>query len=160
MALTQIGEVGALKHIKDYLRGTLATKSDAIETAVDALEANQAVGCTLTVGAEAANVVNVAGQMVDINGTAVAAVQVVHVFISDASTGIGVAATAPDGGVAIGTDGTILVAEVAGKVVLLQTDADGAFDIDVTESGSDAFYTAVVLPNGKMSVSAVMTFTA
>lgn len=151
MALTQMAEIGGPKEIKDYLRGTLKSKVDANEIAVDV---------TFTVGAEAANVVNVAAQLVDSDGNSVEAIHVLQVYISDAATGIGVCATAPNGGIAIGTDGVILGEDVANKIEIIQTDATGAFDIDVTESGSDVFYTAVVLPNGQIAVSDAMTFTA
>jgi hypothetical protein len=123
-------------------------------------EAEGTSSATFTIGTEAANAINVAVQLADTDGTAQASLQGVSVFLSDAATGIGIAATAPDGGVAIGTDGAILDATVAGKALWVQTEATGAFDIDITESGADTWYLVVQLPDGNQVVSGAITFAA
>lgn len=116
----------------------------------------------ITVGTEDTNVVNVAIQLyADAAGQVeLANTGIVQVWISDAATGIGLAATAPDGGFAIGTDGDILAAVVAGKYAIVQSEADGDIDINVTESGTDTFYVAVLLPTGRLVVSGALSFAA
>ena len=112
-----------------------------------------------TIGAEAANAINVAVQVKDGEGNAIAQSFVFQAFLSDSAAGDGIVATAPDGGIAIGTDGNIIVADVANKVLTLQTEADGNVDITITESGADTFYLVVVL-NGVIYVSDAITFAA
>jgi len=123
-------------------------------------EAVGAVSASFTIGTEAADVINVAVQLKNNQASDVAALQGVKAFLSDAATGIGIAATAPDGGIAIGTNGAILDATVAGKAIWVQTEADGSFDIDIEESGTDTFYLVVELPGGKQVVSEAITFAA
>lgn len=135
-----------------------------VETAIDAaalVAANaQATDASFTIGTEAANAINVAVELQDSEGNAVESVQVVTVFLSDADTGLGVTATAPDGGVAVGTDGAVIAAVTAGKVLIVQTEADGTFDLTLTEAAGATWYMVVVLPNGKQAVSGAITFAA
>lgn len=141
---------GALK-----LAGTAITASAAELNAQD----GSPLDVDFTVGAENANVVNVGIQLNDAGGTALATRASVTAYISDDANGDAIAATAPDGGWAIGTDG-LLIPVVANKAAILVSEADGDIDINVTESGSDTFYVIVVLPNGKLVASSVLTFTA
>ena len=114
---------------------------------------------TITVGTEDTNVVNVAIQLTDGNGDDLANVAAVYFYISDDSGGDGVAATAPAGGIAIGTDGKIAQV-VSGKAGWLISEADGDIDIDVTETGTDTFYLVLILPSGETVVSSALSFTA
>lgn len=114
---------------------------------------------TITVGSEVTNVVNVAIQLTDGNGDDLANVAAVYFYISDDSGGSGVAATAPAGGIAIGTDGT-LAEVVSGKAGWLISEADGDIDIDVTETGTDTFYLVLIMPSGETVVSGAITFAA
>lgn len=134
--------------------------SDGNVNALATLANSAIAGASITVGAEDGDDVTVNIQLTDAEGDDLAEIGVVTVFVSDAATGIGVAATAPDGGIAAGTDGAILAAVVAGKVVIAQSEADGDLDLVVTESGTDTFYLAVVLPGGRMVVSDALSFTA
>lgn len=122
------------------------------------IAAASAASASFTIGAEATNVINVAVALLDGAGTALASLHGVSVFLSDASTGIGIAATAPDGGIAIGTDGAILDATVADKALWAQSEADGTFDFDIEESGVATWYLVVQLPDGKQIVSDAITF--
>jgi hypothetical protein len=123
---------------------------------VDSASAGSA---SFTIGSEGA-AINVAVALEDGAGNALASLQGVNIFLSDAATGIGITATAPDGGIAIGTDGAIIDAAVAGKALWVQTEADGTFDIDITETGAATFYLVVQLPNGKQVVSDAIVFLA
>ena len=114
--------------------------------------------CTITVGSEAANAINVAIQLEHADGADLTARGSVFAYISDDANGDSIAATAPDGGWAIGTDG-LLIPVVANKAAILVSEADGDVDVTVTESGADTFYVIVVHPNGKLTASGALTFT-
>ena len=111
---------------------------------------------SITVGAEAGNVINVAVQLQDMNGNALANRASVLAYLSDDANGDSVAGTAPDT-VAIGTD-VLAIPLVAGKCFLLTSEADGDIDINVTEDGADTWYLVLVLPHGPIVVSDAITF--
>ena len=131
---------------------------------VDKLTINSNVvwsSATITVGTEADNVVNVAVQLKDGHGNNIANQTLLKTWISDSATAGTVATTAPDGGCAIGTNGTIIRTITAGKDFEVLSSATGAFDLDVTESGTDTFYLYVANPaTGAISVSDALSFTA
>jgi len=114
---------------------------------------------SFTVGAEATNVVNVAGQVKDENGKAITQRVMLHVWLSDVATGLGLCAVAPSGTVVIGTNGTILASIVAKTCLLIQTDASGRFDLNITEAGAKTLYVGARLPDGTFKVSSVATWT-
>jgi hypothetical protein len=124
-----------------------------VETAIDGVANSQATTADFTIGTEAADVINVAVELQDGDGTAVSSLQGVNV-------GIGLTATAPSGGWAIGTDGAILGAHDANKSAWVQTEADGTFDLDITEAAGATWYMVVQLPDGKQVVSGAITFAA
>ena len=111
---------------------------------------------TFTIGAEAANSINVAIQLQD--GTvAVGERCAVDAYLSDDANGDSVAGTAPDGNVAIGTDG-VLIPIVADKAFKLISESDGDIDLDIGEAAADTWYLVVVTPDGKLHVSDAITF--
>lgn len=112
---------------------------------------------TFTVGAEAGNAITVAVQLADMNGNALANRGAVLLYLSDDANGDSIAGTAPDGGVAAGTDG-LLIPLVAGKCFLATSESDGDIDVVVTESGVDTWYLVAVLPHGELVVSGAITF--
>lgn len=114
---------------------------------------------TITVGTENTNVINVAIQLLDGNGDALANAAAVTFYLSDNATGSGIAATVPSGGIAIGTDG-VLAEFVSGDAGILISEADGDIDIDITEVGADTFYLVLVMPSGKVVISGAITFGA
>lgn len=111
-----------------------------------------------TIGAETANVINVGIQFKD--GTKDVAERVsVNAYLSDDANGDSVAGTAPTT-VAIGTDG-LAIPLVAGKAWILTSEADGDIDLNITlSSGADTWYLVIVLPDGRLKVSAAITFAA
>lgn len=115
-------------------------------------------GVTFTIGAEAANAINVGLQLTDANGDDLDEIGTVFAFLSAASTGIGVAGTAPDTSVAIGTDGAILKEHTTKLVWTLQSESDGDIDITITDTTTGTWYLAVVLPSGQTVVSDAITF--
>jgi hypothetical protein len=115
---------------------------------------------TVSPSAEDGDVVTVTIQLyADAQGArALENVASVDFWLSDDSGGDGVAATAPDGGIAATTGGDNQV--VAGKSGFLTSDATGAIVITVEESGSDTFYLVLRLPTGRVIVSSALTFAA
>ena len=111
---------------------------------------------SITVGAEAADVINVAIQLKDARGQDLGVRGSLLAYISDDAEGDDVAATAPDT-VAIGTDG-LAIALVTGKCFLLTSEVDGDIDIDITENGVDTFYLHLVMPDGSLVSSGAITF--
>ena len=112
---------------------------------------------SITVGAEATNAIPVTIQLQDAEGTALASRRSVFAYLSDDANGDSVAATAPDGNVAIGTDG-VLIPVVTDKAFQLTSEADGDIDLSIGESGIDTWYLVVVLPDGRLTVSDAITF--
>lgn len=113
---------------------------------------------TLTVNAEDSNAVTVNGQVIDGDGNAMTTRVNLPFFISDDANGDSIAGTAPDGGFAAGTNGWVDVI-TTGKSGRVMTEASGAFDIVVTESGTDAFYLGIVMPDGHVVMSSAMSYT-
>lgn len=120
---------------------------------------NKIVNASFTVGAEASNVINVAIQLEWANGEELDRIGCVWAYLSDSASGDGVTAAVPDGGVAIGTDGSIIVEATTDAVFLLQSEADGDIDLDITDTtGTPTWYMVVVLPSGDIAVSDAITF--
>lgn len=111
----------------------------------------------ILVNAQVGNVINVAIQ-VEWGGANIAQPYALKGWVSDTAGG-DLAATAPDGGIAIGTDGIILNEEVADKLFLLLFDSDGQADIDVDQSSADTFYLNFIMPDGSIVSSEALTFT-
>jgi hypothetical protein len=108
---------------------------------------------TFTVGAEAGNVRNVSVQLKDAGGTNLAAKHLVHAWLSDTDGGT-LAATAPDGAVAIGTNGVIVKENTTKKEWTIITSAAGVFDLNIGESTAKTFYLCVEY-QGKVHTQAV-----
>lgn len=113
---------------------------------------------TFNINTQAGNDITVNIQLVDAGGDDMAAVSYVNAFVSDAASGIGIAATAPSGGAAAGTDGAVIAELVTSKMWTLQSEADGDIDLVITEAAADTWYLVVVLPNGRQVVSGAITF--
>ncbi len=111
----------------------------------------------ITVGVEVPNVINVALQVVDGEGVALALQLALFAWLSD-TAGAAATAAAPDAGVAIGTDGVIIVEHTAEIIFELLTDAAGVLDLDIEESGVDTWFLNVRLPGGAVVSSAAITF--
>lgn len=110
-----------------------------------------------TIGSEAANAINVAIQLTDRkNGGDISERVALMWYLASNATGDAIA-TAPDGGIAIGTDGLLIehTNNVAGVVV---SEVDGDIDVTITESTAKSFYLVLVAPDGKLYPSAAITF--
>ena len=112
---------------------------------------------SMTIGAEAGDVINVAIQMKEGDKDANERVRG-EFYLSDDASGDSVAATAPSGGLAIGTDGVILTEHTANKHFTAISESDGDIDIDITEVGADTWYLIAALNDGRLIASAAITF--
>jgi hypothetical protein len=114
---------------------------------------------TFVYGAEAANVINVAVQIKDrLNGGAVGERVSVGFYLADDANGDTPSASAPDGGIAIGTDGAMreYVANLSGR---LTSESDGDIDIDLTHAaGAATWYLILEMPDGRLIPSGAITF--
>lgn len=123
---------------------------------LNALDGSPA-SATIVVGTEVPNDINVTIQLEDADGTDIATRASVFAYLSDDANGDSVTGTAPDGGVAIGTDG-LAIPIVAGKFFLLTSESDGDIDITLTDSGTPTFYLIVIHPSGLLTASGAITF--
>lgn len=136
------------------IAGTTVTPSAGDLNEVDGAPVN----ATLTVGAEAGNAIAVTIQLKDADSANIAAARAIDVWISDASTGNGLCATAPNGGIAASGTGVTSIVVTAGKLLQVKCGASGAATVTLTDNGTPTFYLAVRLPNGKVVVSGAITF--
>ena len=113
---------------------------------------------SFTINTETANAITVNVAVKSNRGqVAVASRRALICYLSDASTGAGVCATAPATSVAAGTNGKV-DALIAKKVFLVTTNASGALDVVLTETGVATWYLVVVMPDGRLVVSGAITF--
>lgn len=113
---------------------------------------------SIVVGAEATNVRAITIQLKNAAGADIAVRQAVHIAVLLDANADAFVATGGSTGIEIGTDGALL-AIVAKKLFLAISEADGDIDLTWTDTGTEAAYLAVILPNGKMIISAAMTNT-
>ena len=113
---------------------------------------------TFTIGAESANVINVAVQFVDELGNDVD--QAVNAYLSLHDDAAGqTAGTAHSTSPAIGSDGLLAVL-VTDLAWMATSEADGDLDINFTDDGAQTVYLKVVLPDGRQVMSDAITHAA
>lgn len=111
---------------------------------------------TFVIGAETGgNTINVAMKFLDATGVPCWQKASVEAFLSDSATVLALTATTPTS-VAIGTNGSIL-AEVAGKMFNLISNAAGLCDINIVKNTPTTYFLVVILPTGKIVVSGPIT---
>ena len=115
-------------------------------------------GATIVVGAEITNVRIITIQLTDANGADIAHSAAVQIAVLADANGDAFVTTGGSTGIAIGTDGALLTI-VAKKAFLATSEADGDIDLTWTDTGTEAAYLAVILPNGRMIISTAMTNT-
>ena len=112
----------------------------------------------ISAGVEAANARTVTIQLVGPKRQNLNKIAIIEVYLSDAATGVGLAAAAPSGGVAAAGTGSILNPTVAGKLLECQTDATGKLTLTVTEVAVKTFYVVVVLPDTTIATPFALAF--
>lgn len=119
---------------------------------------NMPVDADITVGAESANVINVAIQLKDYLGNDIAAPACIYAYCCTDANGTSKETTTVSTETAIGTDGDLEI-ELAKTSYMLISEADGDIDLDFTDTGTNDFYFALVMPTGKIVVSDNIVFT-
>lgn len=114
------------------------------------------VDATITVGAEVSNVRAIAIQLKDADGKDINYVETVELLLFLSADKKAFAATGGSTGIEIGTDGALLTV-VAKKYFIATSEADGDIDLKWTDTGNEAAYLGVRLPNGRIVVSAALT---
>lgn len=144
-------------HTAERLRTALGNEQAGVEIAnILNVYRSRLADATITVGAENANVRAITIQLKDENGVDLATrAAVLAVLLLDAN-GDAFAATGGSTGIAIGTDGALL-ALVAKKAWVLISEADGDIDLTWTDTGTEAAYLALLMPNGRIVISAALT---
>lgn len=114
------------------------------------------VDASISVGSENTNVRAITIQLKDANGDDINYREIVEAFVFADANGDAFAATGGSTGIAIGTDGALL-AVVAKKQFTLISEADGDIDLTWTDTGTEAAYLAIRLPNGRLIFSSALT---
>lgn len=118
-----------------------------------------AVGATITVGAEGASVANqraITVQLTDAAGSNMDAVSEVELIMFLNSGGSDFVATGGSTGIAIGASGKLLTI-VAKKLFRALTTSAGLLALTWTDTGTEAAFLGVKLPNGKIVMSTALT---
>jgi hypothetical protein len=116
-------------------------------------------GATITVGTvdDGANTCAVTIQLLDKSGNDIDYRGAVHFYLSGAN---GDSLSTASTSLAIGTDG-LMVEYISNSAGLLVSEADGDIDLVVGGGTGDySTYLTLVLPNGELVTSGVITFTA
>jgi hypothetical protein len=114
------------------------------------------VDATITVGAENTNVRAITIQLKDANGDDINYVEEVELVLFLNAGRTAYVATGGSTGIAIGTDGALSTI-VAKKVFRATSEADGDIDLTWTDTGTEAAYLGVKLPNGRYVMSDALT---
>lgn len=115
-------------------------------------------GATMTVGAEATNVINVAIQLEDQHGADMAEAVSLLAYLAGDANGQTIA-SAHTSSPAIGTDGLIQPLQTD-LTFLLTSESDGDIDIDFTDTGASTVYLVLVMPDGRLVISDAITHAA
>ncbi len=141
---------------------TATLKLSSVTVTASAAEINgrvtgQPSTATLAAAAGASTEAIVTITVKDGAGVAVTAPVTMHVMLSDASTGLGITGTTASGAVAAGDTGSVLLATVSKKLLMVQTSAAGVFKLSITDSAKTQFYVVVNVPGCKPVVARVLT---
>lgn len=117
------------------------------------------VDATITVSAEGATVANqrnISITLKDANGAAIAYAEMVELIVFSSSAMTDFTATGGSTGIAAGASGKIL-ALVAKKVFRAISTTAGVIEVIYTDTGTDAAYLGVRLPNGRIVAGGTLT---
>lgn len=111
---------------------------------------------SFTIGTEATNAINVVIQLQSADGVDLANRGQVFWYLSSDANGDALA-TAPTGGIAIGTDGLLIetLDNLAGYMV---SESDGDIDVTLTDTGTPTFHIVLMMPTGRRVISGAITF--
>lgn len=101
---------------------------------------------SISAAAGTANVSLVTFQLKDGAGNVLTVPTEMTVWLSDASTGIGLTATTASGAVGAGASGTDFGAMTSKKALDVLTDATGKYILSITDTGKTGFYPCCTVP--------------
>jgi len=120
-----------------------------------------AVGATITVSAEAATTANtrdIVVQLTDANGDNIAYAESVEIIMYLTADKLAYVVTGGSTGITIGAAGNgSVLPVVAKKYILATTEANGLLDLDWLDTGTEAAFLGIKLPNGTVVVSSALT---
>lgn len=169
VVLSASGKIDTIDMTAWKINGTPVTATaanlNAVPTAtgtgleIDAMTKNvYSSASTITLGAGGAVTQAAAIQLKDADGNAIAAVQKIRVYVSDDAAGATPATSGCNGAVTVSVGATLKV-QTEKLDWDLVTDANGAVTLTFDNTGGGGAYTkyvVVVLPNGKVLVSAAL----
>lgn len=115
---------------------------------------NNAVDAVITVPAAQASAISI--QFNNADGSPIAHAQSFRLYVLLNATPTALAATGGSTGIAIGANGFIAQTPTAKKVFDCFTDAAGLFKATWTDNASEAAFLGVLMPSGRMVVSAAL----
>jgi len=113
---------------------------------------------TITLGTIASHAFPVYIQLLGPSGKDMKYSSVVDVYLSTDLAGDTMASATESAGLDILTDGTILVEQTADVLQTLKSESDGDIGLTVTLQSGKSVYLHVVLPNGRLITSTIMTY--
>lgn len=153
-----VAEVAALDGLTASVAELNKLDNATVTTAELNLNDNQVAGASFVVGTEGSDVINLGIQLLDAAGVAMATASAVPFYLSDSPTGDTIVAAATS--LAIGTDG-VCIEWTSNSAGLLISEADGDIDLDIGDaSGAATYYLVLIMPNGSLVISDVITFAA
>ena len=155
---TSLAVIGNLASLTTTDKATLIAGVNEVKGLADTALAAAQGAPAFTIGDEAEDVINVAVQLKDIAGAEAKGATLCQVWLSDAAGGAP-CAVAPSGTVVAGDAGVIIASLTAKTHLLVATDADGKFNLDITEAGAKDLYVNVEV-QGRIYSSEKVTFAA
>lgn len=116
------------------------------------------VDASIAVSAENTNVRTITIQLKDADGRDIDYVEEVDLILFLTADRLAYVVTGGSTGIAIGTDGALQTI-VAKKVFRATSEADGDIDLTWTDTGTEAAFLGVRLPNGRYVMSSALTNT-
>ena len=120
-------------------------------------ETDCAYGATITVGTLSSNTYPVTIQLLDYAGNALTVPAGIMAYYSSVATGLDPTDVTTELATTSGGAGAVLIF-LAKYLFLLISEVDGTIAVDSTDSGTDDQYLILVMPNGKLVVSGVLTY--
>jgi hypothetical protein len=149
--------IGRTPRFSTWMKGRkfgLGRKNELLSHGIEVT--SPCVDATITVGDESSDARAITIQLKDAQGNDIDYVECVEIIMFLNSAGTAFVVTGGSTGIAIGTDGALLTV-VAKKYFLATSEADGDIDLTWTDTGTEAAYLGVRLPNGRIVMSSALT---
>ena len=116
-----------------------------------------AYDAVITVGTLSGDVYPINIQLKDFEGKDLTVPAAIHAYITSDSSGLDPADCTTDLHTTSEGDGAVLILLTLYHYLLI-SEADGDIDVDFEDDGTDDRYLVLVMPNGKLVVSGVLTY--